>query len=84
LVKSSRKKKDATLIASSTGEVLIYFRLRIVAPSIALSNMRTMKIKKIVFAIEAAPAAMLVKPNIAAIIAITRKIAVHFSIVFNL
>jgi hypothetical protein len=41
---------------------------------------RTIKIKNIVFAIAAAPAAMPVKPNIPAIIATTKNINVHFNI----
>jgi hypothetical protein len=40
-----------------------------------------MKIKNRVLAIPAAPAAMPVNPNIAAIIAITRKIADHLSMI---
>jgi hypothetical protein len=39
-----------------------------------------MKMKKITFAIEAAPAAIPLNPKIAATIAIIKKIAVHFSI----
>ncbi len=41
-----------------------------------------MKIKNIVFAIEAAPTAIPVKPNIAAISAITKNANVHFNIEF--
>jgi hypothetical protein len=43
------------------------------------------KIKKIIFAIDAAPAAIPVKPKRAAIIATTRKITVHLNIaiIFN-
>lgn len=41
---------------------------------------RTRKIKNNTLAIEAAPAAISVKPKIAAIIAIIKKIAAHFSI----
>jgi len=37
---------------------------------------------KIIFAIDAAPSAMPVNPKIAATIAITRKIAVHLSMIF--
>lgn len=44
----------------------------------------TRNIKKIIFAIEAAPAAIPPKPNIAATIAITRKIRVQRSIVLKL
>ena|GEM_PF-5152804 len=39
------------------------------------------KMKKIIFAIDAAPSAMPVNPKIAAMIAITKKIAVHLSII---
>ena len=39
-----------------------------------------MNIKKIVLAIDAAPSAIPVKPNIAATRAMTRKMAVHFNI----
>lgn len=41
----------------------------------------TRKMKKIIFAIDAAPSAIPVKPKIAAMIAITRKIAVHLSMI---
>jgi len=49
----------------------------------ALNNTKTIKIKKIVLAIDAAPDAILVKPKIAAIIAMTRKVAVHLSIMYR-
>ena len=49
-------------------------------PKIKLTTTSTRKIKKIVLAIETAPAAIPPKPNIAAIIAITRKVTVHFNI----
>ena len=42
---------------------------------------RTKKIKKMTLATDAAPAAMPVKPKIAAMIAIIKKIADHFNIV---
>ena len=42
---------------------------------------RTMKMKNSVLAIPAAPAAMPVNPNIAAISAITRKIADHLNMI---
>jgi len=60
-----------------------YFLLSIVAPKIAEIITRTMKMKKIVVAMDAAPAAIPVKPKIAAITAITRNIAVHFNIAFS-
>lgn len=56
-----------------------YF-LKTVYPSIPVINTSTMNIKNIVLAIEAAPSAIPVKPNIAATMAIMRKMAVHFSI----
>jgi hypothetical protein len=43
----------------------------------------TRKIKKMIFAIEAAPAATPPKPNMAAMIAITRKIRVQRNIVLT-
>ncbi len=54
-----------------------------VAPKIALNNISTIKIKKIVLAIDAAPDAMPVKPKMAATIAITKKMAVHFNIIYS-
>ena len=57
----------------------IYF-LKTVNASIALPIRSTRKIKKMVLAMDAAPAAIPVKPKIAATIAITRKMAVHFNI----
>lgn len=56
------------------------FFLKTVNPSIAVTTTRARKIKNITLAMDAAPAAIPVKPNIAAIIAIMKKIAVHFSI----
>jgi hypothetical protein len=44
---------------------------------------RTRKIKNNILAIDAAPAAMPVKPNTAAIIAIMKNVAAHFNIVVN-
>ena len=58
-----------------------YF-LKIVTPSITKTNTRIRKTKNSVLAIEAAPAAIPVKPKIAAIIAITKKIAAHRNITF--
>lgn len=48
-----------------------------------LPTSNTRKIKKMILATAAAPAAMSVNPNIAAITAITKKIAVHFNITFG-
>jgi hypothetical protein len=45
---------------------------------------RTRKIKNNTLAIEAAPAAIPVKPKIPAMIAITKKIAAHLSITLSL
>jgi hypothetical protein len=53
-----------------------------VIPRMKLPTTKTMKIKKIVFAIDSAPAAIPVNPKSAATIAITRKITVHLNIVF--
>lgn len=60
----------------------VYFP-KIFAPNIIVKRNRTMKIKNNTFAIEAAPAAIPVKPNIAAIIAITTKITAHLSMIIN-
>jgi hypothetical protein len=61
----------------------LYGFLKTVKPNMAVITTRAKKKKKIVFAIEAAPSAIPVKPNTAAIIAITKKIAVHFNIRMN-
>ncbi len=58
--------------------------LKRVAPKINDPTTRIIKIKKMILAIDAAPAAMPVKPNIAATMAINKNVAVHFSIVVNL
>ncbi len=52
-------------------------------PRIAVTSIRIIKIKNITLAIDAALDAIPVKPKIAAIIAMMRKIAVHFSIRFS-
>ena len=49
-------------------------------PKIKLTATSTKKIKNIVFAISAAPAAILENPNIPAIIATMKNINVHFNI----
>jgi len=54
--------------------------LNILTPSISATTKKTTKIKNIILAIEAAPAAMSVNPKIEAIIAITRNINDHLSI----
>ena len=52
-----------------------------VEPSIKVITTKARNIKKIIFAIEAAPAAIPVNPNMDAMIAMTKKISVHFNIV---
>ena len=47
----------------------------------AVNTTKKMKMKNIIFAIEAAPTAISVKPKIAATIAIIKNIAVHFSMI---
>jgi hypothetical protein len=54
------------------------------APNIKTKINNTKKIKNNILAIEAAPAAMPVKPKIAAIIAITKNMAAHLSITEDL
>ena len=54
--------------------------LNILTPSISATTKKTTKIKNIILAIDAAPAAMSVNPKIEAIIAITRNINDHLSI----
>ena len=46
----------------------------------AVNTTKKIKIKNMILAMEAAPVAIPVKPKIAATIAITRNMAVHFSI----
>src|SRR3954452_8322078 len=53
---------------------------KILAPKMTTIKKRTRKIKNNTLAMEAAPAAIPVKPKIAAIIAIIKKIAAHLSI----
>ena len=60
-----------------------YYFLKRVSPSIKLITTSTIKIKNMVLAIDAAPAAIPLKPNMAAMIAITKKIAVHFNMMFS-
>jgi hypothetical protein len=50
-----------------------YAFLKMVTPRMSISIQNPRKIKKRIFAIEAAPAAIPVKPNTAAIIAIAKK-----------
>lgn len=54
---------------------------KIFAPNINVSINKTRKIKNNTLAIEAAPAAIPVKPNMAAMIAMTTKMTAHLSII---
>jgi len=57
--------------------------VKIVPPNIRARRNNTKKMKKRIFAIDAAPAAIPVNPKIAATTAIIRKIAVHLSITID-
>jgi len=52
-------------------------------PNIIVNRNNNRKIKNNTFAIEAAPAAIPVKPNMAAMIAMTKKIVDHLSIIIK-
>ena len=56
---------------------------KIFAPNSNVKTNKTIKIKNKTLAMEAAPAAIPVKPKIAAMIAITTKISAHLSIIVN-
>lgn len=58
-----------------------FYYLKTLPPNISVNTNNTMKIQNNTFAIEAAPAAIPPKPNMAAIIAITTKIMAHLSII---
>ena len=60
---------------------MFYYFLNTVNPNIPVITTRAIKKKKIVLAIEVAPSEIPVKPNTAAMIAITKNMAVHFSII---
>jgi|GEM_PF-4537187 len=60
-----------------------YLDLNIVTPNKKLTTTSTTNTKKIVLAIEAAPASTPVNPNIPAIIAITKNINVHLNILIR-
>jgi len=60
--------------------VFINYFPKIFAPKMRTKIKSTRKIKNNILAIDAAPAAIPVKPKIAAIIAIIKKIAAHLSI----
>jgi len=77
--KSTYKQAGRWLSLNSVLGYLGYFP-KIFAPKMRTSIKRTRKIKNNILAIEAAPAAMPVKPKIAAIIAIMKNIAAHLSI----
>jgi hypothetical protein len=57
-----------------------YLRPKILEPNIKTKINSTKKMKNKILAIEAAPAAIPVKPKIAAIIAIIKNMAAHLSI----
>lgn len=67
--------------AMSQGVLSHYTLLR---PPIRLNKKSTMKMKKMIFAIVAAPAAIPVNPNIAATIAIIKKVTVQRNILLFL
>jgi len=64
---------------SFSGRQINYFP-KIFAPKMTTIRKRTRKMKNNTLAIEAAPAAIPVKPKIPAIIAIMKKMAAHLSI----
>jgi len=78
-IKAPISKQGRWLSLNSVLGYLGYFP-KIFAPKMRTSIKRTRKIKNNILAIEAAPAAMPVKPKIAAIIAIMKNIAAHLSI----
>ena len=63
---------------------VVHYFPKIFAPKMSTRMKSTKKIKNNILAIEAAPAAIPVKPKIAATIAIIKKIAAHFSITQSL
>ena len=62
----------------------VYFLPKIFAPSNKTKTNNTRKIKNKTLATAAAPAAIPVKPKTAAIIAITKNMAAHFSMIEDL
>lgn len=68
---------------SLSWDFLCFFHrvLNILTPRISATTKKTTKTKKIIFAIDAAPAAMSVNPKIEAINAMTKKIKDHLSII---
>ena len=60
-----------------------YLFLKSMLPKSNVPRNKTIKIKNRIFAMEAAPASIPVNPKMPATIAITRKIAAHFSIVVS-
>jgi hypothetical protein len=67
------------IIEKPTSQI-IYFP-KSFAPNIKVNRNKTIKMKNNTLAMDAAPAAMPVKPKIAAMIAITIKITAHLSII---
>ncbi len=55
--------------------------LNMLTPKISATTKKTTKTKKIIFAMDAAPAAISVNPKIEAISAMTKKISDHLSII---
>jgi hypothetical protein len=58
--------------------------LKIAPPNNKVARKRTRKMKKRIFAMDAAPASIPVNPKMPATIAITRKMAAHLNIVMVL
>lgn len=71
--------QQATIVVAQPAKFLYRFFIT-VKPSTMAINQKTINIKKITLATDAAPAAIPVKPKMAAIIAITKNIAAHLSI----
>jgi hypothetical protein len=78
-IKIYNKNKGSVKEPFGFNNAMSYF-LKIVIPKMKLTTTITTNTKNINLAMEAAPAAMPEKPNIAAIIAMIKKIAVHLSI----
>ena len=76
------KRRDLTNTLTIASAQFNYFP-NIFAPNNKVITNKTRKIKKSTLAMEAAPAAIPPKPKIAAIIAITKKITAHFSMMIK-
>ncbi len=61
--------------------MFLFYLPNIFAPNTKVSKNNTRKIKNNILAIDAAPAAIPVNPNIAAMMAITKNIMAHLSII---